>query len=148
VDGMKSESSETSGARFTAAPMSSASNLGHLAPPPILIEPPAVLDELQPTARAMEGDRFIAYLLRTGAVMGGALFAASLLMELLPSSYGASVAIDSLRKAAGSVLLATPVVRLIAVGVLLGAKGEWRYTAFAGCVLALLGVAIGSGLAG
>jgi hypothetical protein len=98
-------------------------------------------------ARPIDGGRFIAWLLRSGALMSGSLFAASLVLELLPQNYSASVAMDGLRKAGASVLLATPVVRLVVAGGLLGVRGEWRYAVFAGGILALLAAAVGAGLA-
>src|SRR5207237_1359263 len=97
-------------------------------------------------ARPVDGGRLIAWLLRSGAVLSGTLFGASLVLELLPQNYSASVAIDSLRKAGASVLLATPILRLVLAGGLLGVRGEWRYVVFAGGVLVLLAVAVGAGL--
>jgi hypothetical protein len=94
---------------------------------------------------ALAAERWIARVLRTGAVMSGGLFLASLALELLPQSQGSSVAIDSLRKAGASLLLVTPVARLVVAGAALGLKGEWRYTLYAAGVLGLLAVAVGAG---
>ena len=93
------------------------------------------------------GERWIARVLRAGAVLSGGLFLGSLALELLPASQGTSVAIDSLRKAAASLLLVTPVARLVVAGVALGLRGEWRYTLYAAGVLGLLALAVGAGFA-
>nr|WP_228530707.1 MULTISPECIES: hypothetical protein [Myxococcaceae] len=93
------------------------------------------------------GERWIARVLRTGAVLSGGLFLSSLALELLPASQGTSVAIDSLRKAGASLLLVTPVARLAVAGVALGLRGEWRYTLYAAGVLGLLALAVGAGVA-
>ncbi|RYZ36903.1 MAG: hypothetical protein EOO71_30065 [Myxococcaceae bacterium] len=95
--------------------------------------------------RAMAGERWIARVLRTGAVMSGSMFVASLALELLPRDESVHVAIDLLRKGAASMLLVTPVARLAMAGTLLGLRGEWRYTAIAAGVLALLALAVGAG---
>ncbi|RKG86041.1 hypothetical protein D7V88_18665 [Corallococcus terminator] len=95
--------------------------------------------------RAMAGERWIARVLRTGAVMSGGMFVASLALELLPRDESVHVAIDLLRKGAASMLLVTPVARLAMAGTLLGLRGEWRYTAIAAGVLALLALAVGAG---
>jgi hypothetical protein len=58
------------------------------------------------------------------------------------------VAIDTLRKGAASLLLVTPVARLVMTGTLLGLRGEWRYTLCAAGVLGLLAIAVGAGLRG
>jgi hypothetical protein len=96
---------------------------------------------------AVAGERWIARVLRTGAVMSGGLFLGSLALELLPQSTATSVAIDSMRKAGASLLLVTPVARLVVAGTALGLKGEWRYTLYAAGVLGLLAVAVGAGFA-
>ncbi|MCY1031357.1 hypothetical protein OV207_07810 [Corallococcus sp. BB11-1] len=95
--------------------------------------------------RAMAGERWIARVLRTGAVMSGGMFVASLALELLPRDESVHVAIDLLRKGAASMLLVTPVARLAMAGTLLGLRGEWRYTAIAAGVLGLLALAVGAG---
>lgn len=84
-------------------------------------------------------------MLRTGAVISGGLFIASLLLELLPRDESVHVAIDLLRKAAASMLLVTPVARLAMAGTLLGLRGEWRYAAIAAGVISLLAIAVGAG---
>jgi hypothetical protein len=96
---------------------------------------------------AVAGERWIARVLRTGAVVSGGLFLGSLALELLPQSTTTSVAIDSMRKAGASLLLVTPVARLVVAGTALGLKGEWRYTLYAAGVLGLLAVAVGAGFA-
>ena len=96
---------------------------------------------------AVAGERWIARVLRTGAVMSGGLFLGSLALELLPQSTATSVAIDNMRKAGASLLLVTPVARLVVAGTALGLKGEWRYTLYAAGVLGLLAVAVGAGFA-
>lgn len=93
------------------------------------------------------GERWIARVLRTGAVMSGGLFLGSLALELLPQSTATSVAIDSMCKAGASLLLVTPVARLVVAGAARGLKGEWRYTLYAAGVLGLLVVAVGAGFA-
>jgi hypothetical protein len=129
-------------------------------PPPQLVEARAL--ELEDAAapagspadagvrrrgEAVAGERWIARVLRTGAVMSGGLFLGSLALELLPQSTATSVAIDNMRKAGASLLLVTPVARLVVAGTALGLKGEWRYTLYAAGVLGLLAVAVGAGFA-
>ncbi|WP_244224452.1 hypothetical protein [Corallococcus sicarius] len=113
-------------------------------------EEPVTQPEGQPharrwAARASRGERWIARMLRTGAVMSGGMFVASLALELLPRDESVHVAIDLLRKGAASMLLVTPVARLAMAGTLLGLRGEWRYTAIAAGVLGLLALAVGAG---
>lgn len=96
--------------------------------------------------RAAAGERWIARILRGGAVLSGAMFLGSLAMEALPQSQPVQVAIDTLRKGAASLLLVTPVARLVAAGTMLGLRGEWRYTACAAGVLGLLALAVGAGI--
>jgi hypothetical protein len=105
---------------------------------------PALKAPAVPKARWVEGEWIIARILRFGAVASGGLFFASLCLELLPQTEGVSVAMTLLRKGAASVLLVTPVVRLVTSGVLLGLRGEYRYTLYAAGVLVLLGLAVGS----
>lgn len=96
--------------------------------------------------RALAGDRWIARVLRGGAVVSGGMFVVSLGLEVLPQSENVHVAIDLLRKGAASLLLVTPVARLAVAGTLLGLKGEWRYTLIAAGVLGLLAIAVGAGI--
>ena len=96
--------------------------------------------------RSLTGERVIGQLLRGGAVLSGSMFAGSLVLEALPQTQPVAVAIDTLRKGAASVLLVTPVVRVVAAGAMLGVRGEWRYTLFAGGILVLLAVAVGAGM--
>lgn len=98
--------------------------------------------------RAAAGERWIARILRGGALISGGLFLASLAMESLPRSLEAHVTIDTLRKGAASMLLVTPVARLVVAGAMLGLRGEWRYTLYAAGVLGLLALAVGAGLQG
>jgi hypothetical protein len=90
----------------------------------------------------------MARLLRAGAWTSGALFAAALFLETLPVSAHAKVAIDILRKTGASLLLATPVVALVAAGAWLARRGEYRQAALAAAVVGLLGIALGVGFAG
>lgn len=96
--------------------------------------------------RAVAGDRWIARVLRGGAVVSGGMFVVSLGLEVLPQSENVHVAIDLLRKGAASLLLVTPVARLAVAGTLLGLKGEWRYTLIAAGVLGLLAIAVSAGI--
>jgi hypothetical protein len=96
--------------------------------------------------RAVAGDRWIARVLRGGAVVSGGMFVVSLGLEALPQSESVHVAIDLLRKGAASLLLVTPVARLAVAGTLLGLKGEWRYTLIAAGVLGLLAIAVSAGI--
>lgn len=102
-----------------------------------------------PTARGFEGELQIARVLRTGALLAGGCFLLSILLELVPAvpwlaSWGEAQAqtIQGLRKAGVVMLIITPVVRLVAAGVMLGLRGEWRYSAYGAMVLVLLGVAV------
>lgn len=95
--------------------------------------------------RAVAGERWIARVLRGGAVISGGMFLVSLGLEVLPRSESAHVTIDMLRKGAASMLLVTPVARLGMAGTMLGLRGEWRYTAIAAGVLGLLALAVGAG---
>ncbi|MBU8897584.1 hypothetical protein DRW03_23200 [Corallococcus sp. H22C18031201] len=98
-----------------------------------------------PVGRAVAGERWVARVLRAGAIMSGGMFLLSLVLEALPRSQAVHVAIDLLRKGAASMLLVTPVARLAVAGTLLGVRGEWRYAAIAAGVLGLLAVAVGAG---
>ncbi|MFP2933014.1 hypothetical protein ACLESO_49275, partial [Pyxidicoccus sp. 3LG] len=57
--------------------------------------------------RAVAGDRWIARVLRGGAVVSGGMFVVSLGLEVLPPTENVAVAIDLLRKGAASLLLVT-----------------------------------------
>jgi hypothetical protein len=98
--------------------------------------------------RSVAGERWIARILRGGALISGTMFLASLGLEVLPQSQEVQVVIDTLRKGAASLLLVTPVARLVMAGTLLGLHGEWRYTLYAAGVLGLLALAVGAGLPG
>jgi hypothetical protein len=98
--------------------------------------------------RAAAGERWIARILRGGALISGGMFLASLGLEALPQSQTVQVAIDTLRKGAASLLLVTPVARLVVAGTMLGLRGEWRYTLYAAGVLGLLALAVGAGISG
>ena len=114
------------------------------------VEAPAPVEAsaAQPLPRvpAIEGDAILARVLRTGAVLSGLCFAGSLLLELLPASSSQAYAIDALRKGGITLLVLTPLVRLVAAGVLLGLRGEWRFALYAASVLLLLALAIGTGM--
>jgi hypothetical protein len=109
---------------------------------------PGVVSHVRRVRNTTRVEKSLARVLRGGAVASGAFFAASLALEMLPATRGQEQAIDALRKGGASLLLGTPVVRLVLSGVTLGARGEWRYAACAAAVLALLGVAVGVRLAG
>jgi hypothetical protein len=96
--------------------------------------------------RAVAGERWIAHILRGGALISGGMFLVSLGLEALPQSQPVQVTIDTLRKGAASLLLVTPVARLVVAGTMLGLRGEWRYTLYAAGVLGLLALAVGAGL--
>ena len=99
-----------------------------------------------PRVRSLEGDVIIARLLRTGAALSGMCLAGSLLLELWSPSSTQAYAIDALRKGGISLLVLTPLARLVAAGILLGLRGEWRFALYAATVLLLLAVAIGTGM--
>jgi hypothetical protein len=103
--------------------------------------------EAIPRTKEFAGEWVISRALRGGALLSGALFLASLVLELLPQRTATSVLISHLRVAGASVLLVTPIVRLAVGGISLGYNGEWRYLAYALGVLALLAIAIGAGFA-
>ncbi|WP_224246344.1 hypothetical protein [Hyalangium gracile] len=111
-------------------------------------ETPAAVPAQAPArlGRAMAGERWIARILRGGALISGSMFLASLGLEVLPQSEAVHVAIDTLRKGAASLLLVTPVARLVVAGTMLGLRGEWRYTLYAAGVLGLLAIAVGAGI--
>jgi hypothetical protein len=99
-----------------------------------------------PRARVLDGDLIIARLLRTGAVLSGLFFSASVGLELLTDSDLHANAIQELRKCGTSLLVLTPVLRLFASGLLLGLRGEWRFAIYATSILVLLALAVGAGL--
>jgi hypothetical protein len=118
---------------------------------------PEVAHEPAPRSRILErprvgrsaaGERWIARILRGGALISGGMFLASLGLEALPRSLATHVTIDTLRKGAASMLLVTPVARLVMAGAMLGLRGEWRYTLYAAGVLGLLALAVSAGLQG
>ncbi len=126
-----------------------------------MAEPAELSEEVHPSApesshrslevdsvaeRAEAGERWIAHLLRAGALLSGMLFLASLGLESLSDSERAHVLTVVLRRVAALVLLATPVVRLMVAGATLGRRGEWRYALYAMGVLGLLALAVGAGL--
>ena len=99
-----------------------------------------------PNVRAFEGDVIIARVLRAGAVLSGLCFGGSLMLELLPATSSQGYAIDALRKGGITLLVLTPMLRLVAAGILLGLRGEWRFALYAATVLLLLALAIGTGM--
>jgi hypothetical protein len=113
-------------------------------PPPAEVVSPVVAP--LPRARVLEGDVVIARLLRSGAVLSGLCFAASILLEVLPETHSQAYAIDVLRRGGISLLVLTPVLRLIAAGVLLGLHGEWRFAVYAATIVLLLSLALGAGM--
>ncbi|MFB1482508.1 hypothetical protein [Corallococcus sp. RDP092CA] len=110
-----------------------------------ITQPEALPRERRGARRLAAGERWIARVLRAGAVASGCMFIASLGLELLPRDESVHVAIDLLRKGAASMLLVTPVARLAMAGTLLGLRGEWRYAAIAAGVIGLLALAVGAG---
>ncbi|WP_233601560.1 MULTISPECIES: hypothetical protein [Corallococcus] len=110
-----------------------------------ITQPEVLPRERRGARRLAAGERWIARMLRTGAITSGAMFVTSLGLELLPRDESVHVAIDLLRKGAASMLLVTPVARLAMAGTLLGLRGEWRYAAIAAGVIGLLALAVGAG---
>ncbi|GMU00124.1 hypothetical protein KH5H1_42430 [Corallococcus caeni] len=110
-----------------------------------ITQPEALPRERRGARRLAAGERWIARVLRTGAITSGCMFVASLALELLPRDESVHVAIDLLRKGAASMLLVTPVARLAMAGTVLGLRGEWRYAAIAAGVIGLLALAVGAG---
>lgn len=112
-------------------------------------QPPAPATRVAqiPHAREMSGEQLISGVLRTGAVLAGLCFLTSLVIELLPPSVPGSIAIEVLRKGGVALLIITPVLRLVAAGVVLGMRGEWRYTFYAACIVLLLALAVTAGFA-
>lgn len=140
------ESMEVSGAAVPAPPPVEA-----VAQANAVVAEPAVPVAAPPRARerigrSAAGERWIARILRGGAIISGTMFLGSLVMEALPQSETVQVAIDTLRKGAASLLLVTPVARLVVAGTMLGLRGEWRYTLCAAGVLGLLAIAVGAGI--
>ncbi len=111
-----------------------------------LLAPPAT-GRIETQARPMIGERYVARILRGGAFLSGALFLGSIVLELLPLGAEVHPPIQMLRQAGLSLLLITPVARLVASGALLGIRGEPRYTLYAAGVLALLALAVTAGFA-
>ncbi len=120
-------------------------------PPVPLGEPLRVPDRMEEEVQTLRerlahgGERYLAKILRAGAVASGALFATSVALRVLPVTRHTAMAIDLAQQGAVSLLLFTPVARLVASGVVLGAKGEWRYALYAAGVIGLLGLALGAG---
>jgi hypothetical protein len=112
---------------------------------PVVTEAPAGTRP-EPSPRTEAGERWIARLLRGGALVSGTLFLGSLALEALPDSQRMGGLIDGLRQAAASVLLVTPVARLVVAGAALGRRGEWRYVLVTAGVLGLMALAVGAGL--
>jgi hypothetical protein len=99
-----------------------------------------------PVARGMDGERAIARVLRAGALLAGACFAASIALEAIPALPLRQDA-ELLRAAGATLLVVTPVARLVVAGVALGIRGEYRYSTFAAVILVLLIAAAGLGFA-
>jgi len=100
-----------------------------------------------PRARVVWGDKIIARVLRTGATTAGICFVVSIVANLLPASEAQGWVVDFFRRSGITLLIVTPVMRLIAAGVMLGLKGEYRYTVYAATILLLLSFAMAAGLA-
>ena len=99
-----------------------------------------------PTARGMDGERVIALVLRAGALLAGACFAASIAVQAIPALPLQQDA-ELLRAAGATLLVVTPVARLVVAGVALGIRGEYRYSTYAAVILVLLIAAAGLGFA-
>lgn len=111
------------------------------APAAVAAAPPA---PALPTTRGMDGERAIALVLRAGAIMAGVCFLASILLEAIPDAPLMRDA-ELLRATGATLLVVTPVARLVVAGVMLGRRGEYRYATFAAVVLVLLMAAAGLG---
>jgi hypothetical protein len=96
--------------------------------------------------RGMDGERAIAAVLRAGAILAGLCFGASIVLERLSGVTGLARDAELLRATGASLLLVTPVVRLLVAGVALGLRGEHRYSVYAAVVLLLMVAAVGLGL--
>jgi hypothetical protein len=108
----------------------------------------AVEQPVEAAAPSLRGaERAVGRVLRGGALLSGALFLASLGLELLPATPRVGIAIDTLQKAGASLLLVTPVVRLFVAGAVMGMRGEWKYALCAVYVLGLLALAVGAHVA-
>lgn len=90
-----------------------------------------------PAVRGMDGERAIAAVLRAGAILAGLCFAASIILEHLGGP-GLLRDAELLRAAGASLLVVTPVVRLLVAGVALGLRGEHRYSVYAAVILLLM----------
>ncbi|MFL5321586.1 MAG: DUF1634 domain-containing protein [Myxococcaceae bacterium] len=136
----------------SAVSMPSTPSLGTpiASPAPQNLAPPIAIPEhgkrgILARARTFGGERLIGRLLRTGAILSGAMFLSSLGLELLPDSPKAIVAADMLRKSGLAVLVVTPIARLATGATLLAFKGEWKYALYGAGVLGLLALAVGAG---
>ncbi len=101
-----------------------------------------------PGVREVAGERVVAQVLRGGALASGTLFFASLLFEALPPGRSTAALVSATRKAALAALVVTPLLRLVAAGLLLGLRGEQRYAVYAAAtaVVVALGLFAGVGL--
>lgn len=117
----------------------------NLAPPIAIPEQEHSKRGILARARTFGGERLIGRLLRTGAILSGAMFLSSLGLELLPASPKAIIAADMLRKSGLAVLVVTPIARLATGATLLAFKGEWKYALYGAGVLGLLALAVGAG---
>jgi uncharacterized membrane protein YdbT with pleckstrin-like domain len=97
-----------------------------------------------PHTRPMDGERAIALVLRSGAFLAGLCFLLSILLEVVPATPLAQDA-EYFRAAGATLLVVTPVARLLVAGVALGLRGEYRYSTYAAVILALLMAAAGLG---
>jgi uncharacterized membrane protein len=121
-----------------------------------VIESVKVVEALAPAAEipvasvsaepvAVGAERIIGRTLRVGALLSGSLFLLSLGLQTISASPSLAVDADGLRRAGASVLVVTPVVRLVVSGLALGRRGEWRYALCAAGVLSLLALAVAAG---
>ncbi len=109
------------------------------------VETTTATTAVAPRARAVQGDRAIAMLLRAGAVSVGVCFVASIVVSMFPASPVQGWLVDYFRQSGVVLLIVTPALRLVAAGVVLGVHGEWRYAAYAACILLLLALAVAAG---
>lgn len=98
-----------------------------------------------PSARGFDGERATARVLRAGAFLAGLCFATSIVLEWLPAAAALAHDAELLRAAGATLLVVTPVARLVVAGVSLGRRGEYRYSTLAAIILALMFAAAGLG---
>lgn len=131
--------------RTSSMPPTPAMSAPSASPPAANTNTVAPKRRLLTRARTFGGEKFIGRLLRTGAVLSGAMFVSSLALEVLEQRPEILVAEDLLRKTGLVVLVVTPIARLASGAALLALKGEWKYALYGAGVLALLALAVAGG---